>query len=66
MIDFKTVLFNKDRNNLVFVFVDRLGKDSVFILYKKTITAPQIAELFLIHVYRYYRAPESIISDRGP
>jgi hypothetical protein len=66
MVDFKSVLFNKDRNDLVFVFADYLGKYSILIPYKKSITALQITELFLIHIYRYYRAPKSIILDHSP
>jgi hypothetical protein len=66
MIGFKSVLFDKDKNNSVFVFVDRLGKGFIFIPYKKTITVLKITKSFLIYIYRYYKTPESIVLDRGP
>ena len=48
------------------MFVDRFSKASVSILYKKTVTAKEITELYYTYVYRYYDLPDSIVSDRGP
>jgi hypothetical protein len=66
MVNFKSALFDKDRNDLVFVFANCLGKSFIFIHCKKTIIILQITKLFLIHVYKYYKAPESIILYYSP
>ena len=47
------------------MFIDRLSKAAVSIPYRKTITAKQLAELYYVHVYRYYDLPDSIVSNRG-
>jgi hypothetical protein len=45
-MDFKE--FNKDKHsyNIILVFINQLGKDSVLILCHKTIDAQGIAQLF--------------------
>jgi predicted aspartyl protease len=65
-MDFKE--FNEDKHgyNMILVFIDRLGKDSVSIPCHKTIDARGMAQLYIQWVYRFGHTPETIISDRGP
>jgi transposase InsO family protein/predicted aspartyl protease len=65
-MDFKE--FNKDKHgyNMILVFIDRLGKDSVSIPCLKTIDARGMAQLYIQWVYRFGHTPETIVSDRGP
>lgn len=60
--------FPKDERgyDAALVVVDRLGKRVITIPCHRTATARDVAELFLVHVYRHYGAPDSIVSDRGP
>jgi transposase InsO family protein len=60
--------FPKDEHGFdnVFVVVDRLSKQSVAVPCYKTATAEDMAKLYIHHVYRYYGAPETMVSDRGP
>ena len=44
--------------------VDKLTKYCHFILYNKTITAPELGHLVLDRLIRYYRLPETILTDR--
>jgi hypothetical protein len=50
----------------VFVVVDRLSKQAVSMPCHKTITAKEMARLYITYIYRYYGPPMSIVSDRGP
>jgi hypothetical protein len=47
------------------VVIDCLLKESVFIPCYKTITAKEIAFLFIYYIWRYFRPSDFIISDRG-
>ena len=64
-MDFRS--FPRDRHgyDAVFAVVDRLSKRPISIPCHKTITAREMARLFLIHVYRWKGAPDTIVSDRG-
>jgi hypothetical protein len=55
----------RDRNgyDTVFVNVDRLGKRVISIPCEKTITAEEAARLYITHIYRIYRPPDTIVSD---
>jgi hypothetical protein len=65
-IDFKSMLKDKAGYDNVFVVVDRLSKQAVSMPCYKTITAEEIAQLYIMHIYRYYGPPMSIVLDRGP
>jgi hypothetical protein len=65
-MDFKSAPKDKHGYDTLFVTIDRLSKQSVSVPCYKTITAEQMAQLYIDRVYRYYGAPDSIISDRGP
>jgi hypothetical protein len=65
-MDFKEFPEDKHGYNMILVFIDRLGKDSVSIPCHKTIDARSMAQLYIQWVYRFGHTPETIISDRGP
>ena len=50
----------------VFVVVDRLTKCVILSPCKKTVTAPQLAQLFIDNVFRRFGMPVNIVSDRDP
>jgi len=65
-VDFKKCLESKNGYNIVAIFVNRLGKRPITILVRDTVTAKELAPLFLTYVVRYVGIPETIVSDRGP
>ena len=50
----------------ILVVVDRLTKQAIFIATKKSMSAPDVASLFLQHVIRAHGLPDSLVSDRDP
>ena len=46
--------------------VDRLTKQAISEPCLKTVTAEQLARLYIKSIYRYYGPPDSIVLDRGP
>src|SRR6204780_654758 len=50
----------------ILVIVDRLTKQGIFIPTYDTITSPQLAELFVLHVFSKHGVPSHTTSDRGP
>ena len=64
-INFKKCPKSKNGYNIVVIFIDRLGKRPILILVRDTITARELALLFLTYIVQYIRIPESIISNRG-
>jgi len=50
---------------LILVIVDHLSKQSLFILTHDTITSPQLAQLFVLHVFSKHCVPSHITSDHG-
>jgi hypothetical protein len=65
-VDFKKCPESKKGYNMVAIFVDRLGKRPITIPVRDTVTARELAPLFLTHVVRHVGVPETIVSDRGP
>jgi len=49
--------------NIVVVFVNRLSKRLISIPYYKTYTARDLAELYYIHILRYFGPLDTIVSD---
>jgi hypothetical protein len=49
----------------ILVVVDRLSKQCIFIPTHDTITSPELAKLFLLHVFSKHGVPSHITSDRG-
>jgi hypothetical protein len=52
------------QHNAVFVVVDRLTKMAHFIPTTKKVSATQVADLFIQHIFRIHGLPETIVSDR--
>src|SRR5512145_985180 len=50
----------------ILVFVGRLSKMVRLASVKKTVTAPQAAQLFVDNVFRHHGLPEAFVSDRDP
>ena len=46
--------------------VDRFSKHAHFVPVRKKITADQIAQLFMQHIFKYHGILESTINDRDP
>jgi len=57
---------SKNKRDAIAVFVDRLSKMAHFAAINTTITAPELATVFLREVIRLHGLPKSIISDRDP
>jgi len=49
----------------ILVIVDRLSKQSLFIPTHDTITSPQLAQLFVLHIFSKHGVPSHVTSDRG-
>src|SRR5882724_614342 len=50
---------------LILVIVDHLSKQSLFIPTHDIITSPQLAQLFVLHIFSKHGVPSHITSDRG-
>ena len=53
-------------NDAIVVFVDKLTKMVHYVATKTSVTAPQLATIFMREVVRLHGVPESILSDRDP
>ena len=64
-MDFITELpLTKDGHDCIFVIVDRLTKMVHFIPTVTTLSAEDVAKLYLENVFKHHGFPESIVSDR--
>src|SRR5207302_8162920 len=64
-MDFITQLSpTKKGHDAIFVVVDKLSKTIKAIPTKTTVTAPEVADLFFLHIFRHFGLPSTIISDR--
>ncbi|GMF15818.1 unnamed protein product [Phytophthora lilii] len=64
-MDFTTDLPDTKRgHNSIWVVVDRLSKRSHFIATTKTVSAPDVATLFIDNIRRLHGIPQDIVSDR--
>jgi hypothetical protein len=50
----------------ILVIVDSFSKYTIMVPCSSKVTAKDIANLFLEHVWKRHRFPEKTISDRGP
>src|SRR5882724_6797399 len=64
-MDFIEKLLPSSCYTLILVIVDQLSKQSLFILTHDTITSPQLAQLFILHVFSKHSVPSHITSDHG-
>jgi hypothetical protein len=53
-------------NDAIVVFVDKLTKMVHYVATTTTVSAPQLASIFMREVVRLHGVPESILSDRDP
>ena len=65
-MDFIKQLPTSSNHTSILVIVDQLTKQAMFIPTHDTITSPELAQLFLSHVFSKHRAPAHVTSDRGP
>jgi hypothetical protein len=63
-MDFIGPLPPSDHYNCILVVINRLTKMAHFILTTMDISAPNIAQLFMDHIYHLHGLPETIVSDR--
>ncbi|MCO5572540.1 hypothetical protein L7F22_026295 [Adiantum nelumboides] len=52
------------QKDTILMIVDRFSKMAHFIATRETVEAPQVADLFIDHVFRLHGLPMSIVSDR--
>ena len=64
-MDFIEQLPSSSSFTAILVIVDRLSKQSIFIPTHDTITSPELAKLFLLHVFSKHGVPAHVTSDRG-
>ena len=56
---------SKKGNDAIFVVIDRLSKVAHFFPVKETVSASQLAELYMTRLVSLHCVPLAIISDRG-
>src|SRR5882724_2552159 len=64
-MDFIEKLPPSSSYTLTLVIVEHLSKQSLFIPTHNTITSPQLAQLFVLHVFSEHGVPSYITSDHG-
>jgi hypothetical protein len=65
-MDFITDLPPAEGYDSILVVIDRFTKMGHFIPCRKSITAPELANLYLQHIFRLHGLPMDIVSDCGP
>jgi hypothetical protein len=63
-MDFIKHLLESDGHTTILVIVDRLSKQGIFIPTVDEITAPQLAQLFVIHVFSKHGVPLHVTCNR--
>src|SRR5882672_3195585 len=64
-MDFIEKLPSSSSYTSILVIVDHLSKQSLFILTHNTIMSPQLAQLFILHVFSKHGVLRHVTSDRG-
>src|SRR5258707_5887882 len=64
-MDFIEQLPASENFSAILVVIDHLMKQAIFIPSHNTVNAPQVAQLFLTHVFSKHGVPAHITSDRG-
>jgi IS30 family transposase len=64
-MDFIEKLLVSSGYDTILVVVDRLSKQSIFIPTYDTVTASDLAKLFVLHVFSKHGVPNHVTSDRG-
>jgi hypothetical protein len=64
-MDFIEQLLDSSGFTAILVIIDRLSKQAIFVPTYDTITSPDLARLFLLHVFSKHGVPSHVTSDRG-
>src|SRR5882724_8423608 len=64
-MDFTEKLPPSSSYTSILVIVDGLSKQSLFILTHNTITSPQLAQLFVLHVFSKHGVPSPVTSNHS-
>ena len=64
-MDFIKKLPMSESSDTILVIIDRLTKQSIFILTINTITSPILAKLFILHVFSKHGIPSHVTSNCG-
>jgi len=64
-MDFIKQLPSSSGFTAILVVIDRLSKQAIFIPTHDTITSPELAQLFLLHVFAKHGVPAHVMSDQG-
>jgi hypothetical protein len=62
-VDFKSFLKDRYGFDTIAVFVDQFRKQPISILCYCTINVQELACIYIIYVYKYYRPATTIVSD---
>ena len=65
-LDWHTDLPPSNYYDAILVVVDRLTKQAIFIATTKSMSAPDVASLFIHNVIRLHGLPDSLVNDRDP
>ena len=65
-VNFITKLLVVAGKDAILVVCDRLSKMTYFVATTKGMSAEGLARLFRDNMWKLYRLPESVVSDRGP
>ena len=66
IVDFITKLLVVAGKNAILVICDRLSKMTYFVATTEEMSVEGLARLFRNNMWKLYRLPESVVSDRGP
>jgi hypothetical protein len=62
-MDFIKHLLESDRHTAILVIMNQLSKQGIFIPTVDEITAPQLTQLFVIHVFSKHKVPSHVTCD---
>jgi len=65
LMDFIKQLPSSSGFTTILVVIDQLSKQAIFIPTHDTITSPELAQLFLLHIFTKHGIPTHVTSDRG-
>ena len=65
-MDFKSFLKDAYGHDTAFIVINWLYKQFISLLYFKTITAKDMARLYINNIYQFYSAPKLIDFDYSP
>jgi IS30 family transposase len=64
-MDFIKQLLDSSGYTAILIIIDSLSKQAIFVPTRNTITSPDLARLFLLHLFSKHRIPSHVTSDRG-